>query len=215
MRILRRLVGVMTTVVVTALVGVIAAVPAGASCVRRPPVIEESTARAGLVFVGTAVDVTHSGRWATFAIEDIWKGEPDGDRVEVRAGPENGSSSVDRTYVLGTRYLVFAIPPPTDARLLTLYGKDVQWTDNNCSFTQPYTPTLAESRPSTARLVRPPSPQPPAAVDTAPSATPPPTTSAASPGWMQPGWLLISVAAVGALGAFAIQSRRRRSAQHR
>ncbi len=204
----------MTMGAIVTVLSLMAAGAAGASC-RRPPVMEESAARADLVFVGTPVELTHGGRWASVAVEDIWKGEPDGDRVEVRAGPQSGFSSVDRTYVLGTRYLVFAMAPPVDPRLLASYGEGVKWTDNECSFTQPYSSSLAESRPSTARLIEHPSPQPPDAVSTeaggvVPARATPPPRATPSRGWMHQGWTLAIVAVVAfGLAAGAVRSRRR------
>ena len=53
-----------------ALLGVVRAMAASASC-SRPPPFKESLDRAQLVFVGTAVEVSNFGRWATFSVSDI------------------------------------------------------------------------------------------------------------------------------------------------
>jgi len=194
---------------------VMGATAASASCGRQPT-IEESMARAELVFVGTAVEVTNSSRWATFAVEDIWKGQIDGDRAEVRGGGREGvGSSIDRKYLLDTRYLVFALAPPTEPPLLSgFYGEGVRWTDNDCSFTQPYTASLREARPTTARAVGTP-PQEPSIER--PDATAP--QSAGSPADREPvdaSWpFAFAVAAAGGAGAVRIGIRRRQHASVR
>ena len=70
------------------------------------------------MFVGTVVSTTNAGRWATFAVEEVWNGDV-GDTVVVKAGPAPtgdptrfSASSVDRTYEPGTRYLVDANAMP-------------------------------------------------------------------------------------------------------
>jgi len=153
------------------LLALMGAMPASASC-ARPPAFKESFDRAQVVFVGTAVEVTNFGRWVTFSVSDIWKGEVSGDQTTVRGGQSGGgASSVDRTYLLGTTYLVFAMAP---VEYPPYYGEGPSWTDNACSFTQPYNPSLAEFRPGTAHLVgSPPSSRPP-------SAGAPPATAARS-----------------------------------
>lgn len=200
---------------------VMGATAASASCARQPT-IEESLARAELVFVGTAVEVTNSSRWATFAVEDIWKGQVDGGRVEIRGGPREGvGTSTDREYLLDTRYLVFAMPPPTEPPRLGLYGEGVRWTDNGCSLTQPYTSSLRDARPATARSVgappqapsieRPPAvaPQEPA-IERPDSAAP---RSAEAHGDRPPfdaAWpFALVVVAVGGAGAVGLRLRRR------
>ncbi|MDQ6727806.1 MAG: hypothetical protein M3066_16820 [Actinomycetota bacterium] len=189
-----------------ALLGVVRAMAASASC-SRPPPFKESLDRAQLVLVGTAVEVSNFGRWATFSVSDIWKGEVNGDRIRVRGGQSGGgASSADRTYVLGTTYLVFAMAaveyPP-------YYGEGPSWTDNACSFTQPYSASLVGFRPGTAHLVgslppSQPSPTeaPPARVGRSATST---TGGSGSRGW---AWAVVAVI-VCTLGAAALLIRRR------
>ncbi len=125
------------------------AAPAGASCLG-PPSVDTSLRDADLAFVGTAVDVTNNGRWATFSVEEVWKGDPGGQVVEVRGGPGGqAATSVDRTYVSGTRYLVFARDPGAHG-LSRAWGDDGRWEDGACSATQPYTADLDRFRPQAA-----------------------------------------------------------------
>ena len=156
-------------------------------------------ARAELVFVGTAVEVTNSGRWASFAVEDIWKGQLDGDRADVQGGPRTGfGTSNNRTYAADTRYLVFAFGPPSDPRLLARYGEGVRYTDNACSLTDPYSQGLAQGRPSTARLIGAAPPSEPPRVETVPSTTAPSTGMPAGAGELRQGWgLVIAIVVVG------------------
>ncbi|MFN2502919.1 MAG: hypothetical protein ABR540_01570 [Acidimicrobiales bacterium] len=127
---------------------------AGASCAPTPAV-PQALAESDLVFIGTAVSLANDDRWATFVIERTWKGDPGAERVEVRAGPPgsgggggNGAAtSVDRTYQLGTRYLVFARAVSSGDRS---YGARALWSDNACSATQPYTAGLDQFRPERA-----------------------------------------------------------------
>ncbi len=195
---------------------VMGATAASASCGRQPT-IEESMARAELVFVGTAVEVTNSSRWATFAVEDIWKGQVDGDRAEVRGGSgrENVSSSVDRRYLLNTRYLVFAVAPPSGPPLVSGFcGEGVRWTDNSCSFTQPYTASLREARPATAHAVGPPPQEP--SIERPDATAPQSAGSPADRGPFDPSWpFALAVAAAGGAGAVGIGIRRHQHASAR
>jgi len=167
-------------------------------------------ARAGLVFVRRVVELTNSGRWATFAVEDIWKGTLDGGRVDVRGGARDGrGTSVDRTWVLGTSYLVFAELPPTDPGLRDLYGDGARWTDNACSSSQPYAPDLATSRPGTARLVADPSPQEPSAGRADPPAEALGGDRGASDGSIRLWMSVAAVAVLGLAGGAAVRTGRR------
>lgn len=141
---------------VTVLVSMAAALlpsasPVYASC-AGPASVERDIARSDLVFVGNVVGLDNRDRWATFAVEDIWKGNPGGRTVEVRAGPEDPgggllrSSSNDRTFQAGVRYLVFALGASGDGAS-GFYGPDARWSDSTCSSTQPYTPDLGRYRP--------------------------------------------------------------------
>jgi len=213
---LRRVVAFVVSVVGLVSFVVMGATAAGASC-APPPTIEESMARAELVFVGTAVEVTNSSRWATFAVEDIWKGHLDGDRAEIRGGAREGAgSSVDRKYTIDTRYLVFASAPPTEPALLRLYGDGVRWTDNDCSLTQPYTETLRQARPATARALGSAPPEP--AIERPPARLP---QSTGTPGDRGPfdqasAWpFAVGVAMVGGVGAVGIRYRLRQRTARR
>jgi len=201
------------TVLPATVLAILWAVPAGASC-ARPPTVEEGMARADLVFVGRAVEVTNSGRWAFFAVEDVWKGALRGRRAEVRGGAQEGlGTSVDRTYVLDTRYLVFADSPPSDPGLRDLYGAGVRWTDDACSMSQPHTPGLVGSRPDTARLVEGTSPQERSAEPSPERADAPTGPLGGDPGsnrgstWV---WIpFVGVAVLGLLGMAAARAARR------
>lgn len=190
------------------------ATAASASCARQPT-IEESMARAELVFVGTAIEVTNASRWATFAVEEIWKGDIDGDRAEIRGGAREGvATSNDRKYQLDTRYLVFALAPPTEPPRLGLYGEGARWTDNGCSFTQPYTPSLHDARPDTARAVG--APPQESSIERPPAAVPQSAGTPGDRGPFDPAWpFALAVVAVGGAGAVGIRVRRRQHASAR
>lgn len=130
-------------------------VPGGAahaSCLELPAV-PVALADAQTVFVGTVVSVEYLDRVATFEVEEVWKGDV-GPTVVVNGGPsikelEAGKAvgqdivtSVDRSYVVGSRYLV-ASHGSEDGVLL----------DNQCSVTQVYSADLDEYRPDTAVIV--------------------------------------------------------------
>lgn len=87
---------------------VLAGSAAEASCF--PTDAERDLETSDLVFVGTVEELTNENR-ATFRVEEMWKGDPGSDRVEVRAGGRPGApgaSPNERTYAAGERYLVFA-----------------------------------------------------------------------------------------------------------
>src|SRR5699024_10709686 len=119
-----------------------------------PPTVEGELARADLAFVGTVTELTNAGRWATFTVDDLWKGDLDSPAVDVHAGPADpgggviSASSVDRTYELGVRYLVFAYDPTSHGYLPTWGTSGFE--DNNCSGTQPYSSSLDTFRPADA-----------------------------------------------------------------
>jgi len=82
---------------------------ASASCVLLPDG-EELWRTADAVFVGTVVDVDNNARWAKVTVDEVWTGPDQPAEVVVRGGPadQGTSSSVDRTYLVGARYL-FAV----------------------------------------------------------------------------------------------------------
>lgn len=112
--------------------GVFAAVPAAwpapawASCAVPLP-LEQAIERADVVLVGDVVGhVDGDPRRALFDVDEVRKGGPLPERVEVSGTPGDapGSvTSVDRTYVLGRRYLVVAS------------GEQPPFSDNACSAT--------------------------------------------------------------------------------
>ena len=136
-----------------------AAPPADASC-AAPTTLAEEIQRADLVVVGVVAAVENRDRWATVAVEEVWKGAWTEGRLNVRAGPADppggtthAMSSVDRTYVVGTRYLIFASDPKAH-RWVPSWGSDGRFEDNNCSESQPYVAaTLDRFRPTNARRV--------------------------------------------------------------
>ena len=101
----------MTTAVVAIIGVVFTGSTAEASCFR-PPDVEADLVSSDLVFVGLVTELANENRWAVFRLEEVWKGDPGGDRVEVRAGPgPRAATSNDRTYVAGERYLVLRLRP--------------------------------------------------------------------------------------------------------
>jgi hypothetical protein len=145
---------------------------AQASCAPAPP-LDQAIAQANVVFVGTVQSTEHDGLTANFRVEDVWKGEV-GATAVVHGGPgiaalEDAArkglgvaTSVDRTYEMGTRYLVVS------------HGKaDGVLLDNICSSTQPYKDDLASFRPAGAH--------PPAEGGSAVGSTSPPAESGRSP----------------------------------
>lgn len=130
--------------------------PAGASCFRVPDV-EADLASTDLVFVGSVTHLANENRWATFRVEEVWKGDPGGDRVEVRAGPGGrpgapAASSNDRTYVAGQRYLVFASDLSSRPEAAIDFGEGARWVDGACSATRLYESSLDRFRPADAHL---------------------------------------------------------------
>jgi hypothetical protein len=78
-----------------------------AKCVA-PPADGAPWAAADAVFVGTVTSVASGDRRATVRVEEVWQGPDQPAEVVVRGGPEDGMTSVDRTYAVGMRY-VFAV----------------------------------------------------------------------------------------------------------
>ena len=111
-----------------------------ASCAQLPSV-EAGLKLADAVFVGTVTSVANGDRWATVRVDEVWKGPDQPAQVVVLGGPGgNVASSVDRTYVVGTRYLFAA--GISDGNLV----------DNSCSATAPVdTIDLGAIRPADVR----------------------------------------------------------------
>ena len=137
------------TAAVVVLAGlVLPASRAEASCFGLPDV-ERSLETSDLVFVGLVTDLVNVNRWATFRVETVWKGDPGSDRIEVRSGPAGAAvtTSTDRTYTTGERYLVFALDLTRVPGAGIGFGDGARWVDSACSATQPYESSLERFRP--------------------------------------------------------------------
>lgn len=183
--------------------------PAAASCAGTPT-IDGDLSRADLVFVGTVTHLTNGDRWATFAVDDVWKGQFDGTEVDVHAGPADpgggmsAATSVDRKYEAGVRYLVFANDPASHGYAAT-FGTS-RFEDNNCTATQPYSDELDAFRPVTAHRVVAPTPA------TSPTVSPVPKPSGSVVPWIL---ALAALVLVGIAGGVAyVVLRRRATATH-
>lgn len=108
--------------------------PVAARCVEPVP-IEKAVRAADVVIVGTVTAVAEEGTRATVHVEEIWRGPALAVEVVVWGGP-GGRSSVDRTFVAGTRYL-FTITIDAAGRL----------GDSQCSSTTEWDPKLEVLRP--------------------------------------------------------------------
>ncbi len=117
---------------------------ARASC-APPLVIADAVAQSDVVVVGTVTATRSRDRIASVRVEESWKGNAKGD-FEVQGGPanDNEATSVDRTYAVGTRYLLFAYEPASHGSPSTFGGK---YEDNNCSATQTWNSSLSAFRP--------------------------------------------------------------------
>ena len=121
--------------------------PASADC-AAPTGVGHSMRYAELVFVGSAEQVTNEGRWATFVIDELWKGTPESRRIEVHGGPKGRMhSSVERSYRQGARYLVMATDPEAGG-YDSMYDSNSRFEDNACSGTRPYVAALERYRPN-------------------------------------------------------------------
>lgn len=124
----------------TTIIAVPVPVPVDARC-APPPTIHEAIRAGDVVVVGTVTAVAQEGRLATVTVEEIWGGRMLPATVAVRGGPGDGPTSVDRTFVAGTRYL------------FTLgFDADGQLTDSACSSTIEWGPKLEALRPAGAQL---------------------------------------------------------------
>lgn len=113
--------------------------PVKASCAMPPP-LEDHLALADAVFVGTVHEVANESRTATVEVHEIWTGPDLPATVTVHGGQEEMTTSVDRFFEAGSRYL-FAVSA-NDGRL----------EDNGCTATMPWTDDLDELRPAEPRL---------------------------------------------------------------
>ena len=116
----------------------VVATPVQASCVElAEPAV--AVREADVAFVGTVVRLANQDRWATVAVEEVWRGPDLGPTVEVRGGPAgNVATSVDRTYRLG-RYL------------FVVSAAGGHFSDSACSATTEWDRTLEPIRPADAR----------------------------------------------------------------
>jgi len=136
------------------------------SCMEPPP-LQAEVESAEILFTGTVVEASNDGRWATVAVDEVWRGPDQAVRVVIRGGPEPGTAtSVDRSFELGVRYLFFPYVEP---------GTGLA--DNSCTSTQPWVEELEKLRPDDAR-------QP---IDsTGPTDSGGPTGGALELGWLMP-----------------------------
>jgi hypothetical protein len=112
-----------------------------ADCMPPPP-IEVAVETAEIVFVGTVTETAQGNRWASVAVEEIWRGPDLEASVVVKGGPAgNMATSVDRYFEAGVRYLFFPYADQEQGGLA----------DNSCSSTQPWTEDMAKLRPADAR----------------------------------------------------------------
>ena len=175
--------------------------PAGASC-APPRGVADAIGRSDVVVVGTVTATRSRDRIATIRVEERWNGDVGG-AFEVYGGPaqDDAATSVDRTYTVGTRYLLFASEPAAHASPGTFGGR---YEDNDCSPTQPWNESLSALRPATATIITTPA---------APLASTPPQATSASDHTTR-RWLLATVLAVATIAAAAMtlsRVRRRRA----
>jgi hypothetical protein len=132
--------------------------PAAASCAPALSLADALTS-SDLVVVGTVTTARSANRIASVAVEDIWRGDADA-QIEVAGGPDSlsGGTSVDRTYLVGQRYLFFILEPGLHGNAGTFGAR---YEDNGCSDTRPYTADLEQLRPASARRISAPSTSPP------------------------------------------------------
>ena len=138
-----------------------------ASC--APPLsLTDAVASSDLVLVGTVTAGRSNNRIVTVAVEDIWKGDADA-QIEVAGGPDSLTSgtSVDRTFVVGQRYLFFILEPALHGGSGTFGAR---YEDNGCTDTRPYTSDLDQLRPASARRTAAPSTSPPSSQPSTPAA---------------------------------------------
>lgn len=140
MLVIRHVLATALVVVVGSLLGAGAAT---ASCAVDERSLEEQLAEASVAFVGTVTDVRHDTT-AQFEVTEVWLGDVPA-RVVVKGGPDEPdvATSVDRTWTVGTTYLV--VPTISDGELH----------DDSCSPTREWSEDLAELRPAGAQAPEP------------------------------------------------------------
>lgn len=146
-----RLVAVLKLVVAGGAAVVLAwSAPASASC-APPTDIPTAIDQSDIVVVGHVTATRSQDRIATVQVEERWKGDVDR-TFEVFGGPaEDGmATSVDRTYEVGGRYLLFVREPGAHGETAT-FGGDYE--DSGCSTTQAWSEALAQYRPSDATML--------------------------------------------------------------
>ena len=130
---------------------VVPAAGAAASCALDERPLEEQVSEAPIVFVGRVVDVRHHTT-ARFEVAEVWQGDVSAE-VTVLGGPDEAgvATSVDRSWVVGTSYLV--VP----------YVEGGELHDNSCTPTRQWTDDLADVRPAGAHAPTPVDPATPGA----------------------------------------------------
>jgi hypothetical protein len=112
-----------------------------ADCMMPPP-IDNATATADIVFVGTVNATSNGNRWAEVAVQEVWRGPDRPATVVIQGGPAgNTMTSVDRSFQVGSTYLFFPYVDPESGAL----------TDNSCTSTTEWTNDLAKLRPADVR----------------------------------------------------------------
>lgn len=125
----------------------VTSISAQASCI--PPVgVAAAMTQADVVVVGTVTSARSGDRIVTVRVEERWKGDI-ARTIEVFGGPVTGATSVDRTYEVGARYLLFVREAHAHGEAATFGGR---YEDNACSTTQRWTETLAQYRPADATV---------------------------------------------------------------
>lgn len=119
---------------------VVAAGPAAASCAPPPP-MEQAIEDAKQVFVGTVETVADESYQANVRVEEVWKGPDVPPVAQVHGSPgmrggQTARTSVDRTYMAGTRYL------------FVLYDDSAPYEDNSCTKTSEWQEDYAQYRPA-------------------------------------------------------------------
>jgi hypothetical protein len=121
-----------------------------ADCMAPPP-FDEAVKTADIILVGTVTATINGNRWATVAVEEIWRGPDLPVALQIKGGPDaNAASSVDRAFEVGQRYVFF---PYFEADSEPLPGVPAgALADNSCTSTQVWNDELAAFRPADARL---------------------------------------------------------------